>query len=768
VNDRHRNPLTGSTVQLIEVVDSVSQYSSTDINGVAKFENVSDGLYVVMISYIGFESLEKTISIKPDDRNFEFKLNENSIALDEVTITAQKPFIRQEDDKMIIDPEPIASLSTNTLEVLESTPGLYVDQDGGIYINGATPAVIFINGREQKMSSQDITNLLQSLPPGSVERIEIMRTPSSKYDAASTGGIINVVLKKGVKIGRFGSVNLGMNQGVLGNRRIGASFNSGSDKSSYYINVNYSRRGRYQLQSMERMVDSLNTLFQNTTSYSKNDQLYLGYGISYDLNDKINVSYDGRFNGGVSNNEQDGDGLISDYFNDTLMNGLNSSTKSAQSLGVWQDLGMKISFDTLGSELDVKLSYSYGNNNSELDYLNTYSVPIYIVNQGLGNNFTNRHFVLLQSDLIYKFPLRINFETGVKSSFQEFDSNGEYFFNQDNELISDDFRNSKYRYIENINSAYAQVSKTFGEDLVVKAGVRVENTLMKGEQTIPADTGFVVNRTDFFPYVYISRKVIKIMGAELRGFLIYRRTINRPDYESLNPYISYVNDFMYEAGNPALKPQFTNNIEANISFNEFPVFAVGRNYTYDIFSSVIYQDDEHPEQVMSTYDNLGKSKETYLRGMLGIPPGGRYFFALGAQFNLNEYDGVYENEPLNYTRGSWRFFTFHALKLFENTKITMSGFMLQNGMYNFLEFSTFGQLNFGITQTFFDDKLTLSVGVRDVLYTRTNEFEINQGSVFSKGSRETDSRRFGIKIRYNFGIQTKKERNEMFKFTGEE
>lgn len=768
LKSKNKEPLAGATVSIKSISDTIPVFTTTDTKGTAKFTNLPYDVYIMEASFIGFEKLTKTISLKPTSQSFEFKMHETSYSLEEVTITAKKPFISQEDDKMIIDPEPLANISTNTLEVLESTPGLYVDQDGGIFLTGATPAVVYINGREQKMSSQDVTSLLQSLPPGSVQKIEVIRTPSTKYDAATSGGIINVVLKKGVKLGRFGSVNLGMNQGKLGNRNAGFSLNSSGDNSTYYLNMNYSRRGRYQEQKINRLLDQDNTLFQNSTSYSQNDQIYLGYGINYEISDNISLNYDGRINGSINNSESDGDNYITDAFNTNIVEGINISDRNAQSLGIWQDLGMVMKFDTLGSELDTKISYSFGNNNSEQNYENTYFSPFLLEDIGKGNNLQHRHFAMLQSDFIYKFPYQITFETGLKGSLQHFNSQGEYFLLQNDSYISNDLRSSTYKYFENINSAYAQISKTFGEHLVLKTGVRMEHTLMKGTQSLPADTSFLVNRADWFPYVYLSRKVLDIMGVEIKGFLIYRKTINRPDYQNLNPYINYIDDFMYETGNPALKPQFTDNIEANLSFNDFPIFAIGQNYTRDIFSYVIYQDNENPEIAIRTYDNIGKSKETYFRGMIGIPPGGIYFFAIGAQYNLNEYDGFYENEPLNYSYGSWRFFTFHSLKLFNNTKLTMSGFMMHNGMFNFLELSTFGQINVGISQSLFNDKLTISINARDILQTRKYEFQINQGSLSSSGERITDSRRIGLKIRYNFGIPAKKEKKDSFNFNIED
>ena len=131
-------------------------------------------------------------------------------------------------------------------EVIEKTPGLFVDQDGNIYISSLTPATVQINGRDMKMSAADVATMLKSLPPNSISKIEILRTPSAKYDASSSGGIVNVVLKKGVKIGMTGSINGGMQQGTYGNQFIGFNLNNNDGKKSSYVNLNYSKRNNYE------------------------------------------------------------------------------------------------------------------------------------------------------------------------------------------------------------------------------------------------------------------------------------------------------------------------------------------------------------------------------------------------------------------------------------------------------------------------------------------------------------------------------------------
>jgi iron complex outermembrane recepter protein len=760
VKNTDKTSLPGATVQLKNKTTSSSEYATTNLDGLAYFNKFANGLYSINITYIGFKPVDTTIRITSVSRNFEFVMASGSIALGEVTITGRKPLISQDGDKMIIDPTPLANTATNTLEVLESTPGLYVDQEGGIFLNSSTAAVVYINGREQKMSTQDITTILRSLPPNSVERIEVLRTPSTKYDAASSGGIINIVLKKGVKIGRFGSVNLGMNQGVYGNRYAGFSYNNSGNKGTSYLNFNYSHNDYLEELNSLRYLQKDTTLMQSAKTRNTSTPLFLGFGTNYEASPKINLSYDGRINSSSKSTSSKNNNIIKTPEDNVLSESDNFTNSTSRFFSLQQDFGMLMKFDTLGSEWDTKLSYSYNRNSADQDYRTEFLVPVDTEYSGKGNNLQSRHFFVFQSDLTYQLPLKIKLETGVKSSWQKFESNAGYFINFNGSQVDDPKRTNAFSYLENINAAYLQASRPLFAGLNLKTGLRMEHTYMNGHQTVPGDTSFRINRADWFPYVYLSRRVLKIMGAELFGYLIYRKTISRPGYQDLNPYIKFVDQFLYEAGNPALKPQFTDNIELNISYDDMPVFAIGRNTTRDIFSMVMYKDSTLKSVLVRTYDNVGTNTDTYFRGMVGIPPGGKYFFAIGAQYDFNEYDGIYENLPLKYSRGSWRFFTFHSLNLFKETKLTVNGFMMTNGQWNFYEMKTFGQLNVGLTQTFLDKKLTVSLNARDIFRTMGTEFEFNQGSISSSGNRYSDSRRFGINLRYNFGLKKKKEESK--------
>ena len=253
-----------------------------------------------------------------------------------------------------------------------------------------------------------------------------------------------------------------------------------------------------------------------------------------------------------------------------------------------------------------------------------------------------------------------------------------------------------------------------------------------------------------------------IAGFDLRAYLVYRRSITRPVYEQLNPFPRYIDNYLSEVGNPALKPQFTQNYEANISVDDTPLLAVGINDTKDIFASVIYQSDTSLTQAFRTYDNLGHNKEFYLRGLGAIPPGHTYFLVIGGQYNHNFYQGEYDNQPLNFKKGTWTFFTYQTLKLGKFSLFTLNGFIRLKGQAQFYELSNFGALNASINRRLMKEKLTLTLSVNDIFETNRNEFVIHQASMNASGYRKSDTRRFGINLRYNFGIKKKEESQSMF------
>ncbi len=763
-HEKNGTPLPGTTIRISSRPDSVQAAAgTTDTAGIFKASLSKGRQYLVTASSIGYKTLSKGVYVTEKPVSLSFLMEEDNTMLQGVTVTARKPFMKQEDDKTIVDPEPIAAISTNALEILEKTPGLFVDQDGNVYLSNTSPAAIYINGREQKMSAADIASILKSLPPGSIDRIEIMRTPSARFDASGGGGVVNIILRKGVKIGRTGSFHTGLSQGRYGNQFAGINLNNNQGKRNSFINLNYSRRNSFEEVSTVRQLSDGKLISQNALTTFPGQSAYAGAGLNYELSPKWDLSYDARFNMNDGQSGASNTTTISDI-SSVITQNLNNTGNKTNNFGITQGLAAKYKIDSLGSEWTTDISYNYFRNKGEQDYLTTFMIPSGNPSSGGNGGWNNdRQQFVAQTDLRMKFPGKVLAEAGLKTSMQWFGSKTVYTRQSGDQSEPDPFRTNTFDYEEQIHAAYAQGSKTFGA-FIVKAGVRLENTNMYGHQRVPADTSFKVRRTDLFPYLYFSRSLGKIAGYDMRAFLVARRTITRPVYEYLNPFPRFIDQYLYESGNPGLKPQFTQNYEVNISFEDRPIFAIGRNYTQDIFTNVIYQNPQNPSLAYRTYDNLGKNQETYFRLLGAIPPGKKYFIVVGTQYNLNDYNGLYENAPLEFKRGSWSVFTFQQLKIDKLSSISLNGFMRMKGQLQFYELSNFGNLNLSINRQFLNKKLMVTASMNDIFYTNRNDFTINQGSISAQGARKADTRRFALNIRYNFGLKKKEDSGGFLNF----
>jgi hypothetical protein len=743
----------------IQMIDStISQNQVADSNGVVNLFLQRGKLYAFKTSAIGYQIDNRTIKFE-NLNSLKIQLKETNGQLKEVVVTSTKPLIRQEDDKSVVDPEPLAASSTNAYETMEKIPGIFIDQDGNIYLNGLSPAGIQINGRELRMSATDMATLLKSLPPSSIQKIELVRTPSAKYDASGGGGVVNIVLKKGVKIGLNGSLNTGMNQGVYGNQFIGLTLNNTTDKYNSYLNTQYNQNDGYSIVNTDRFLSADTVLKQTAKTLSPNKSAYIGFGLGRNWTDRFELNYDARVSGQSFINSTNNASVLEKISAKKNLSSIASLVENdGSNFNFNQSVRSKLKLDSLGGEWTIDFSYNFIQSNTDQTYNNTFFAGG-LASKGSGNFTNDRDFLTYQTDYKKK-RFGITIEAGLKSSILSFRNKANYQKDLNGIIVNDAFRTSAYNFKEQINAGYLQGSKTWGP-VVLKVGTRVEQTIMQGNQRIPSDTSFSLNRTDPFPYVFLSRKLFKIAGYEMRGYLVYRKTISRPSYEFLNPFPKYIDPFLYETGNPSLKPQFTSNYEANISVDDKPIFAFGVNETKDIFTNVLYQSPTNNQVAYRTYDNLGKSRETYFRGIAVIPPGKAFFAVVGAQLNHNVYNGIYEQKPIVFDKATWTFFTFQSLKLDKLSTFTINGFWRTNGQQQFYELNNFGQLNSSLNRLFLNKKLTVTISMNDIFFTNKNTFTLRQGSIYAVGFRENDSRRFGINIRYNFGIKPKEQKMDM-------
>jgi hypothetical protein len=765
VTDKAGKPFNAAIVLYYEKGKNKEPFSTqkaikavADSLGVIQLKLDSNKSYYFRSSWVGYQITDTVLNFS-QILNQTLVLKETTAMLNEVVVKSSKPLIRQEDDKSVVDPEPLAASSTNAYETIEKTPGIFIDQDGNVYLNGLSPAAIQINGRDLRMSPADIAVLLKSLPPNAIQKIELIRTPSAKYDASGGGGVVNIVLMKGIKIGMNGSVNSGFAQGVYGNQFIGFNLANNNDKLTSYVNAQYSNNNGYTITSSDRTVTIDTLVKQNARSTTPSNSTYVGYGFGKNIGEQWELNYDGRLSQSKSENSTLNASIVKVLSTNQNLSDLQTIVQNNNhNKFINQSFRAKLKLDSTGGEWTNDVSFNFSNSNTNQVYINTYSSNS---NAGRGDGeFGNeRSFFTYQTDLRKKW-MGLTTELGLKTSTLNFENHANYTKTYLNVTTNDLFRTNSFRYKEQINAAYIQASKTWGP-VILKVGTRFEQTIMQGRQLIPKDTTFSVNRTDAFPYVYLSRKLFNIMSYEMRGFLVYRKTISRPSYEFLNPFARYIDPFLYEVGNPNLRPQFTTNYEANISVDDKPLFAYGVNETKDIFTNVVYQSPTNKQVSYRTYDNLGKSKETYFRMIGVIPPGKKFFAVIGAQYNRNEYIGYYEGKPITFNKGTWALFTFQSYKIDGLSTITLNGFWRLSGQQQFYELSDFGSFTTSINRQFLKKKLVVTASWNDFLFTNKNNFTLRQGTQNAVGYRESDTRRWGLNLRYNFGFKPKENKLDM-------
>lgn len=755
-NDKHE-PFQNATASLYQLPDSILKIKKV-VNAEADFDVNINTKYLLRISAAGVQSVSKEVSVGDSAISLAIVLAAKISNIGNVTVIAKRPLIKQDDDKTVVDAEVLANSSTNAYEVLEKVPGAIVDQDGNVYLSSTTPATIFINGREMKLSNSDIASMLKSLPAGSVSKIEILRSPSAKFDAASSGGIINIVLKKGVKLGTSGSVNLSYFQGVYGTFSGGANLNRSSGKLTSYFSYQFTGRNNYERLNSDRIISNDTVISQKSHTTYPSINNYMSAGLDYAFTKKFNLSYDLRLTNNNGRSYAENPIEIVALQNQNLL-GKNASDIKNKNVFTYigNELSSKYKIDSSGSEWTTEFDYYYYKNKNNQDYKNSYLLPTEPSITGNGENKNDKNIFVFQTDLTWKLPAKFTLEAGFKATISNSSNSSQYYKDTGSGVkFVDLYQTNSFKYNEAITAAYLQVSKTFA-GFTFKPGLRLETTNIDGHQFIPADTSFTISRTDVFPYIFIKHNLWKMFGSPLIGSAIYRRSIKRPYYESLNPFPKYIDQYLFDVGNPDLKPQFTTNYELNVTFQNFPVFAVGINETKDIFSQVTYQNDL-TKIAYRTYDNLGKNKEVYFKIIGGIPPGGKYFFYVGAQYNHNTYEGLYNNYPLNYKRGSYTFFMFQELKLTKTLILNMQGFMRTKGIQNFYELNTFGGLFMSVNKAVLNKKANIILSFNDLLQTNRVSFNINQGNVHATGKRINDTRRIGLTVRYNFGGKPKEEK----------
>lgn len=682
--------------------DSLLGGTLTKKNGEFSIDNLpAMGGFRFKATLFGYKTYETKFyiqlpnKIEQDLGNINLEIDEK--LLNEVEVTVNKNNLVMSIDKRIYNVDNDISVKGGTaVDVMKNVPGVTVDADGNAQLRNQSP-MIFIDGRPSNLT-------LQQIPADQIDRIEVITNPSVKFDASSTGGILNIVMKKNLKPGYNG-----MLMGYAGS----------SDRYGGMLNLNV-KEGKWNLTSMY----SYNQAINNTIGYTDRTQLdsiqkTLGYyrqdnevrqlnafnfgkiGLDYNINNRNTISINGMLMGGLYSTNDKQDYNILDKNKAQLFYGKRANNQAAEFQNYNSQLYYKKIFPKVGQEFTG--DFNYNHTNSKNNYLfNTEShiPPDTII---IGNTFqknngtTTANQFVLQLDYTNPINETKKFEAGIKSYFKNSISNNDTKnakITADN-YIYDSVMSNHYIIDDMINAAYINYNSKTILGISYQAGLRFEQSYYKG--TIKnKNQSFSYNYPSMaedllksiFPGIYFSKKLVKNQEVQVN----FSRKIQRPNFFQLMPFIMFADKQNYRIGNPQLKPEFKNIAEINynnIFTNGSYLGSCYFRYEEQPITDVAYPSLSDPTVLVNTTVN-GKNSIRY-----GLEHTFKYtlFKNLDATINLNAFyiylNGiVVPTEPEVTTKGyaynskatlSYRFpkqLTLQVNGNYESPRILLLGYSL--------------------------------------------------------------------------------------------
>jgi outer membrane receptor protein involved in Fe transport len=767
VQDQKQSPMEAVTVSLLQAKDSaLVKAAITNKGGLFEFEQMRPGQYLLMYTAAGYErrySAPLTYNgqqvIVP-----QVSLTPATKTLQQVTVTARKPFIEQKIDRMVVNVDAaVSNAGATALEVLEKSPGVAVDRDGNISLKGKQGVMVMIDNRPTYLSPADLSNLLRSMPANNVETIEIMTNPSAKYDAAGNSGIIHIRTKKNKQKGFNGSATVNYGQGVYWRSNNSTNLNYRNGKWNLFANAGFGFWNGFQQLDIERNfkdpATGIPTAQFSQQSFMRNrEQNYnLKLGADYYLTNKTTV-------GLVLNS-----GFNPEWNSSSNTSYLKSAVGKLDSIVLseskqrtdWKNgslnLNLRHLFDTSGKELTADLDFIGYRNPSTQTFTNTTFNPDWIKRQStVLEGVLPVDINIYSAKVDYTQPLgkKTKLETGLKTSYVETMNKADYYQNVDDVLYVDYNLTNHFQYQEQIHAAYLNVNKQMGK-WGVQGGLRYEQTHAKGLQSgnpTQPDSAFDRTYGGLFPTLFVS-----YAASEQHQWTVnYGRRIDRPAYQDLNPFLFFIDQYTYQSGNPFILPQYTDNFELSHTYKGRFTTTLNYSDTKDLITETFQQQKIGPDSLgyatIVRKGNIGSRQNAGIAISAQMPVKKWWTLIAFANYNYSWFKGVLDNqEPIDIQAGNLMININNQFRFEKGWSAELSGFYRTKGIEGQIIIEPFGQMSAGVSKQVMKGKGTLKFNVRDMFYTQKVRGEINFQGTEAKFYNIRDSRVGTIAFTYRFG-----------------
>lgn len=740
------------------------------------------GKYVMTMESLGKIPAKKSFTLSANKKVVDFGklfMQDDTQQLKEVTVTAQKPLVKVEVDKLTysLEDDPEAKTS-NALEMFRKVPMVTVDGEDNIQLKGSSNYKIYMNGKPSNLlSGSNAADVLKSMPASSIKNIEVITDPGSKYDAEGVGGIINIITTKNALQGYTGTVraNAGITDGAA-SAGGGAYISMKAGKFGLTANYGYNYRNSPWNRSIsERYTDSdvladgRETLLTEEGRSKNKGPFQYGYlEGSYEIDTLNLLSVGVNLFRGKNKSFSELDALLmplSSPENSVHYDPVYKFHRNSISEGTFGSTDVNVDFQHSTTKKDELLTLSYRfsqspNDNEGHTELSDLVGDYYMVKEYPKWNINDASTIEHTGQVDYTTPVFKNhtIEAGVKYINRQNKSNTlEQVFNDSTNIWEDRSRvNSQFRHVQHIYSAYlgylARLDK-FG----MKVGVRAEGTSLKAEFAKAPDMDFSTDYFDVVPNATLTYQMD--MSSQLR--LGYNMRIQRPGIWYLNPYINDVNPQFVSQGNPNLDSEKSNNL--NLNFSKFTQkFSVNASLSYTFVNNAIEQytftadfpmsdpRSQYNGALWSTYDNIGKKQQVgmFLYGNWSPTTWFRIYMNGGA-----DYTDIKASD-LGMSNKGWsgRVFAGSQFTLPKDFRINLHGGYFSPWVRLQGDQSPFYFAGLNISKDFLKKKLSVSLGANNPFWKTMKMETTTTGEGFHNVSTNWRSaREFRISISYRFG-----------------
>jgi iron complex outermembrane recepter protein len=766
ITNEQKAPIEAATAELLRSQDSaLIKTSLSDNSGLAEFENIPFGSYLIRITAVG-SVLQYTNAFSLDQASANLPAitmaAKANTQMQGVTVSAKKPFIQKLNDRIVVNVDnSIVSAGSSALDVLERSPGVTVDQNDAISLRGRAGVIIMIDGKPSALSGADLANYLRGLPSNAIERIDIITNPSAKYDAAGNSGIIDIRMKKDQRLGTNGTLTAGYGQGIYPKGNTGTTFNYRNKAVNVFGNYNYSyrkflnhlfiNRNFYDNGVFKGSDDKDNFASMNFKTHtarvgadffpSKNTIIgfvvnsnFNKFGRRADIKTMVNdeaFQPDYRFQGISTNN---------DHFSNTVAN-----------------INFKQKLDSNGKELTADVDYGVFSSNS-LTRTSSYFFEL----DGSKRNEDeildgdqDGTLTLKTAKVDYVNPLRkgARFELGAKTSYVSSDNDAKFYNVYPTGSEVDDDKTNRFFYKEYNNAGYLNFSKEF-KKFNLQLGLRGEHTKIETRQ-VKGDKRFNNDYFQLFPSAFFNYKPTeeKTIGASVS------RRIDRPGYSQLNPFLFQIDATIYATGNTYLKPQTTWSYELSYTLKNLN-FTLGYSHTMNPQSSVLTR----IENIDPNFPTGGKNITVQIP--VNLTSSDYFGFTAAAPIRLTRWWNMVNNFEVFYNKfygnlggvqpgdgkPAANIRTNNSFTFKKGWSAELNANLNTGGRHGYMVLDPQWGVAVGAQKTIMKGKGTLRFNMTDIFWTNLPKARVEyKGSYVENWHADRDSRVANLSFTYRFG-----------------